>query len=507
VSVDDRRARFRTLQEGLRDMWPALTPRSVGDVERTVVVVYSMTVPLPPELFAVVQAFEERFLCVVLTLLRAPRSHVVYVTSQPVLPRLVDYWFSLVPDLDTPQARERLHLVSVVDGRPLPLTEKVLAHPRLVERIRLCVADPRLAFIVPFISAEPERELALQLGIPLYGPDPDLAHWGTKSGSRRAFREAGVPHPVGVEDVASREDVTRAVESVCRRRPEVRELLVKVNEGVSGYGIGLVRLEGRSAKEAVRDVELAGQELTPEGFFGAIEQQGGIVEERVSGAETRSPSVQMRVSPDGRVGVLATHDQILGGPQGRTYLGCRFPASPEYALDITAHACRVGELLAREGVIGRFAIDFLATRDAGAPWRVHALEINLRNGGTTHPLTTLQALTEGVYEPDTGIFRTPEGAPRHYFATDHLERPGYVRLTPDDFLDYLEPHALGWSSERQTGVVFHMVSAIGVAGQVGVTAIGESPEQARWLYLGARHALDEEAARLGGLRRRRQARR
>ena len=47
-----------------------------------------------------------------LTLLRAPRSRVVYVTSQPILPRLVDYWFGLVPELDTPEVGVRTAILA-----------------------------------------------------------------------------------------------------------------------------------------------------------------------------------------------------------------------------------------------------------------------------------------------------------------------------------------------------------------------------------------------------------
>ena len=52
---------------------------------------------------------------------------------------------------------------------------------------------------------------------------------------------------------------------------------------------------------------------------------GGIVEERIVGAELRSPSVQLRVTPLGEVELLSTHDQLLGGPTGQTYLGLPLP--------------------------------------------------------------------------------------------------------------------------------------------------------------------------------------
>jgi hypothetical protein len=118
---------FTALQTRMRELWPSVTLRSIGDVERTIVVVHSISMDVPEHLVPVFPAYEERFLCLVLSLLRAPRSRVVYVTSQPILPRVVDYWFGLVPELDTPDARARFRVVSLVDGRNVPLTKKLLA--------------------------------------------------------------------------------------------------------------------------------------------------------------------------------------------------------------------------------------------------------------------------------------------------------------------------------------------------------------------------------------------
>ena len=70
---------------------------------------------------------------------------------------------------------------------------KILARPRLVERIRASIADPSAAHLVCFNSSPLERSLAVRLGIPLYASDPSLYHLGTKSGCRETFREAGVP--------------------------------------------------------------------------------------------------------------------------------------------------------------------------------------------------------------------------------------------------------------------------------------------------------------------------
>ncbi len=149
------------------------------------------------------------------------------------------------------------------------------------------------------------------------------------------------------------------------------------------------------------------------------------------------------------------------------------------------------ERLAREGVIGRFAVDFVAVRSNGG-WSPYAVEINLRNGGTSHPVFTLQALTDGEYEEGTGRFVADDGTPKHYVATDDLESPAYRSLTPDDALDIAEAEHIGWDDERQTGVALHMVSAIAVAGRIGLTAIGDSPDEADALYRNVKSVLDAE---------------
>ena len=69
--------------------------------------------------------------------------------------------------------------------------------------------------------------------------------------------------------------------------------------------------------------ELAG--LTYEQYAATLQTRGGIVEERITGTDFRSPSVQLRVTPLGKVELLSTHDQVLGGPSGQSYLGCRVP--------------------------------------------------------------------------------------------------------------------------------------------------------------------------------------
>jgi hypothetical protein len=297
-------------------------------------------------------------------------------------------------------------------------------------------------------------------------------------------------------DVRGSDDLFPAVEEICRRRPDVREVIVKIDRGVSGLGNALVdvsRLDSHVDLEAALELEDSEQDVNE--FITGLDRQGGIVEERITGEHYRSPSAQLRLTPEGTADVLATHDQILGGRHGMSFLGARFPADPSYAWRIAEEGRKVGNRLAREGAVGRAAVDFVAVRKDGE-WLPYAVEVNLRAGGTTHPLIALEALTDGEYEERSGVFVSEEGVPKYYVATDHLESPAYRSLTPDDLLDLVQVRGLGWDDGRKTGVVLHMVSALAVAGRVGLTAIGNSPTECDWLYERVQRTLDEASVRV-----------
>ncbi|MGH8957629.1 MAG: ATP-grasp domain-containing protein [Acidimicrobiia bacterium] len=487
--------RFRELQASLSQTWPYMTTRRLGDTPRTLIVVNSMNMELPAHMYPVIPAYEERFLFLMLAAVKNPGTRVIYVTSQPILPRLVDYYMSLMPGSRPPGLDERVELVSAGDGSARPLIDKILERPLLLQRLKnLATASP-FRVIVPFNTTEKEVLLGNHLDTPVYGPDPTLAFLGSKSGSRQVFAEAGIPYPDGVEGVFTLDDLIAALEKLRVASPSLRAAMVKLDDLAGGLGNALVRLEGVDSESDLRrriqSLEVEDQEVGAEAFLAALARRGGIVEERIEGEDFRSPSVQLRASPFHQVEVLSTHDQVLGGATGQTFLGCRFPADSGYGVQISELGARVGQVLANKGVIGRFGIDFVVVRRDDV-WQPYAIEINLRNGGTTHPMLTLSALTDGEFDPLTNTFPV-EGGQRFYVATDHLEDESYRTLTTDDVLDRIEDQRLSWSEETKTGVALHLVSAVAVAGRLGITAVGTSSEDAGRRYQRAGQVIAELA--------------
>lgn len=491
---------FAALRPRLAELWDEL--QANPSFPHTTVVVPSLSVD-QGELRKIPGAsfYEERLLFTLIRLTN-PAARVVYVTSQPLHPDVLEYYLQHVPGVPMGHAMQRLLLICLYDGSPAPLTAKLLERPRVIERMRQWIGDTNRAYLTCYNSSPLERRLAVELGIPMNSADPELLWLGTKSGSRKVFSDAGVPHPLGANDLRSSDEVVAALDRIARDRPAATQAIVKLNDSFAGEGNGVFRFPDplpadRDARlealsQALGNLELLGGPPAEAGFMAALEQMGGVVEERITGEPFRSPSVQLRINPDGELQVLSTHDQILGGSTGQSYVGCRFPADDAYREAIQRDAIKVGQVLAGHGVVGRFGVDFVATSGEDDTWSRHAIEINLRMGGTTPPFMALEFLTGGRIDPGSGLFRTAAGQTKYYFATDKLQAPAYRGLLPEDLVELLVDHGLQFRHDTMTGVLFFMIGALSQFGKLGITSIANTQEEADRQYETVVAILDRE---------------
>jgi hypothetical protein len=506
-AVEFQVQRFKQLKAKLRDRWDSLDDMNQNDCD--ILVIPSLSLD-QQELRKIkgVHHYEERLLFSLIRL-RNPRARLIYVTSQPIHPSVIDYYLQLMPGIPFSHARDRLLLFCTYDASFKPLSQKILERPRLIERLRRAIR-PNQAYMTCFNSTPLERDLAVQLDIPMLALDPDLLYWGTKSGSRQIFAEAQVPHPDGSGLVHHADDLAGAAAELWEHHPDLKRIVVKLNEGFSGGGNALLDL--RSLPEVAPDAAPSQQRSaaishqfehlgfqceseTWEHFNSRIPELGAIVEAFVEGEEKRSPSVQGYIAPDGKVEVLSTHDQILGGPDGQVFLGCTFPADEAYRLQLQEYGLQVGKKLAEKGALERFSLDFIAVKKPNTrnEWDLQAIEINLRKGGTTHPFMTLKLLTHGHYDYSTGLFFNKQGMPKYYIATDNLQNDHYRGLLPSDLMDIIAQHDLHFNSTTETGNVFHLISCLSEFGKIGLTSIGNSPAEAQALYDRVIEVLDRES--------------
>lgn len=491
------KAEFEKLKPRLMDVWDAIAMRD--DEPHTSVVVPSLTLDQSELKKLEGASFYEERLLFLLIRLRNPRARVVFVTSQPVHPMILEYYFQLLVGIPTSHARQRLTLLCAYDASPRSLTEKILERPRLIERIRQGIHDKARSYLTVFNSTPLERKLAVLLGIAMNGVDPELSYYGTKSGSRKVFREAGLELPYGFEDLSSEDDVVTGLREIREARPGIRKAVIKLNDSFSGEGNALFRYPASPSKEALQDglenLEFAVDWETRDDYFDKFRRMGGIVEEFLEADEKASPSAQLRVDPHGETQPISTHDQILGGASGQVFLGCSFPARDEYRMQIYEAGMKIGRVLGSKGVVSRFAADFLVTRNNGeADFKVFALEINLRMGGTTHPFLALQFITGGKVDVDSGLFVSPRNLTKFYRATDNLKSEHYRGLLPEDLIEILTINGLQYSHNTESGVLFHLIGAISEFGKLGMTAIGNSREEVEEIYRRTLKILDSETA-------------
>ncbi len=427
-------------------------------------------------------------------ILKEPTNRLVIVTSRAVPETLVSYLLHLLPGVPYSHARRRLTFLHVQDDSQVPLTEKILSRRPLLERLRKLLSPIERASISCYTVTELEERLSEELQVPLFGPRAEHMRLATKSGSRQLFAALEMTHPAGASSLFTESELIGGLLTLAEVKPDLESAVLKHNYSLSGFGNAVVPLaEFRQAlkgSEPYSDesrerlasrlpglVRLAQSGETWNSYWERFRTDGGVLQEYIDGAPC---SVQGRIDLDGSVEIIATHDELTGGPEGQTYVGCRFPAEPRLARALYEAGLRVGRQLQQDGVLGRFEVDFLATpKESAQVDDLYALDIHLRKGNTTLPMRTLQLLSSGRFDPEDGSFVDEWGRPSVYLSSDHFGTGQFHGMLPRDLLEMVSYFGLHYSSSTHSGAVFHMLGGLSELGQTGVTLIERSHEAAR----------------------------
>ena len=255
------------------------------------------------------QAYEERFLFLLL-LLRQPRLRMVYVTSMPIAPAIVEYYLGPARPASSRATRARGCRWSP-SATPRRAAEREAARAPAAPRAdRGPHPEPARSHLIPYNTTELERDVALTLGIPMYGADPRLVPLGTKTGCRRLFAEAACRTRSAPRTCTRLDEVADARRRHARRAADDGQVDRQAQRGRVGRGQRAGRPAGLPARgydrragrvlERVREMELEVADAPFEAYLAKLAERGGIVEERIAGVELRSPSVQLRVTPGRR---------------------------------------------------------------------------------------------------------------------------------------------------------------------------------------------------------------
>ena len=206
---------------------------------RDLVIIPSMSFA-PKELTTIegIAHYEERALYAIFGL-SDPNTRLIIVTSTPLDEWIVKYHFSLLPSRKRENCRSRVQFYNVGDASPTRcLTEKILDRPRLLSRLKQDATTmtngkrPQRTLLV-YRSTVHEENLSKLLGLPYYSARPEFAIHGTKPGSRKIFRDLGIPCADGTyEAERNLKAFQKSIWKVLRKNPHAKKAVVKVGFGV-----------------------------------------------------------------------------------------------------------------------------------------------------------------------------------------------------------------------------------------------------------------------------------
>ncbi|WP_217553661.1 hypothetical protein [Streptomyces sp. GbtcB6] len=416
-----------------------------------------------------------------------PDLAVVMLQAPAVGADVEDFLLGIVPsDPATAADRRARHaLVEIDDDGDRHLSEKVLDDPGLLRRLARTVTLARRAGHVVeglacFASSPRMTALAHALGTDLLETDARLLGWGHKSGGRQLFRASGVPHLPGSyvpdHDVPS---LAARLAGLVRVHGSGR-WVVKVDHGFgSGHGNAFVTVGSDRQYDVEQELRTS---LRPMGagvcrteFLSWVAEVGAVVE-RHAGDVIGHPSALAHLSRTAGVEFLGVHDQLVGA--AGDFLGCRYPARPEYRDAVEREALKVFTALATRGASGHVGVDFLVAR---SPARLYTTEVNLRQTGSTHPHRTVRTvLPLDLRTP--GRLATRDGRAVCFHATDSVLSPTCRGVSTASLIAALRASPrLYLDRTAGRGVVPHLWPALGRFGKLGVTAIGRSAAECEQL--------------------------
>lgn len=406
--------------------------------------------------------------------------------------------------------RDRHALLNLDDDRERHLSDKVLDRPELLARLERSVTLARehghqIDGLSSYASSDRILQIADALGMSMRETAPRTLGWGHKSGSRMIFRESGAPHPPGayvpVRTVAG---LASTLKELAIRHGPAR-WLIKLDSGYgSAHGNAVLdaTMVAPEALETAIRVALVPMcdTMTRANFLDSVSTVGAVVElflESHGTAPTRSPSALLYISEAGAPSVLATHEQILD--KHLAFVGATFPAESAYRSRVIELARRIGSHLAGLGITGHVGVDFVARQDLEGVWRVDAVEVNLRQTGTTHGHRTVRALVPGRFE-DGGVLMHREGHEVVYLSTDDILSPDFRGIDVTSLVRALRrSKRLRFDASGTRGTIPHLWTTLYRYGKVGATFIGGSLDECISLRRDFIETLNDLASRGRGL--------
>ncbi|KAM9854783.1 IQ motif-containing protein H [Aulostomus maculatus] len=396
--------------------------------------------------------------------------------------------------------------------------------PHTLKRIKNLIQGKQ-AYIVGGVAHVDDLAVADELGVPVLGPEPDVAKlYSTKSGGRRIFAGAEVDVPPGRGDIYSLNQLYETLAELMTQHTDVQRWLFKMDSEHGGRGTAYCDVRHLSCYSwALREhqhcaaqlwnmtwtqesVQLRYLEEIPDWlaryarpvrtscfpnwtcFLKTFLRQGGVVEAFPPSDCVTCLTVDLLLEPGGEVTMLSCGDQLHSSSQLEA-VGSSIPQTAISPETLSSICTRVGRACLQRLIIGYVSVD-LATflNRSTMEQKVWAVDVDLTYSDQLAMTQMLLMMTGGTLNFCTGCLEvslpTPEKSSQqkitakppvvHHYAVlgSHLFHSNLSMLYHNVFFKMCKAHGIGFNMKTKRGTVFALYDSSERC-RIGMIAVSE----------------------------------